>query len=63
MGVSPSAAQLGKGGELPDLNRPQYYSRPKSGNDDGTASGAILLNIRGKKIIIFSDFYPNVLCF
>ena len=48
MGVSPSVANLGKGGELPDVNRPQtqYYSRPRSGNDDGSG---IMLGVRGKK--------------
>ena len=49
MGVSPSVANLGKGGELPDVNRAQtqYYSRPRSGNDDGDAAG-IMLGVRGK---------------
>jgi len=54
MGVSPSAANLGKGGELPDLNKPQYYSRPRSGGEDA----GMLLNVRGKSHFDFIDIAP-----
>jgi hypothetical protein len=52
MGVSPSSANIGKGGELPDLSKPQYYSRPRSGGEEA----GMILNVRGKSNLTLS-FY------